>query len=90
MKKTLLQIAAVIPIGLLVWAAYLIFSAPAEPAFDWRLHMTAAGHDAIVSRLNHAFTVAAYATTWGIQLGYVVWLGLKWQAQKQKPSLRDR
>ena len=90
MKKTLLRVAAVVPIALFVWAGYLIFSAPSEPAFDWRLHMTAAGHNAIVSRLNHVFTVAAYSITWAIQLGYVVWLGLKWQAQKQKPALRDR
>jgi hypothetical protein len=33
--------------------------------------------------LDHQFTVAAYAITWAIQLGYVVWLGLKWRAQKR-------
>jgi hypothetical protein len=33
--------------------------------------------------LDHQFTVAAYAITWAIQLGYLVWLGLKWRAQKR-------
>ena len=32
--------------------------------------------------LDHQFTVAAYAITWAIQLGYVAWLALKWRAQK--------
>jgi hypothetical protein len=29
--------------------------------------------------LDHQFTVAAYAVTWAIQLGYVAWLALKWR-----------
>jgi len=33
--------------------------------------------------LDHQFTVAAYAVTWVIQLGYLAWLGLKWRAQKR-------
>jgi len=33
--------------------------------------------------LDHHFTVAAYAITWAIQLGYLVRLGLKWWAQKR-------
>jgi threonine/homoserine/homoserine lactone efflux protein len=36
--------------------------------------------------LDHQFTVAAYAATWVIQLGYLVWLGLKWRAQKRSQS----
>jgi hypothetical protein len=32
--------------------------------------------------LDHQFVVAAYAVTWAIQLGYLVWLALKWRAQK--------
>jgi hypothetical protein len=31
--------------------------------------------------LDHHFTVAAYAITWTIQLGYLVKLSLKWWAQ---------
>ena len=34
--------------------------------------------------LNHQFTVAAYAITWIIQLGYVAWLAFKWRAEKNK------
>lgn len=33
--------------------------------------------------LNHEFTVAAYAITWIIQLGYAAWLALKWRAVKK-------
>jgi hypothetical protein len=33
--------------------------------------------------LNHQFVVAAYVITWAIQLGYLAWLGLRWQAQKR-------
>jgi hypothetical protein len=33
--------------------------------------------------IDHQFTVAAYAITWAIQLGYVAWLGLRWRAQKR-------
>jgi hypothetical protein len=33
--------------------------------------------------LDHEFRVAAYAITWIIQLSYLAWLGLRWQAQKR-------
>lgn len=33
--------------------------------------------------LDHQFVVAAYCITWALQLGYVVWLGLKWRTQKR-------
>jgi hypothetical protein len=36
--------------------------------------------------LDHQFTVAAYVVTWAIQLGYLAWLGLKWQAQKREAA----
>ena len=35
------------------------------------------------AQIDHQFTVAAYAITWMIQLGYVAWLGLRWRAQKR-------
>lgn len=34
--------------------------------------------------LDHQFVVAAYAITWALQLGYVLWLALKWRAQKRR------
>ncbi|MGA3373725.1 MAG: hypothetical protein ABSC48_18410 [Terracidiphilus sp.] len=40
--------------------------------------------------LDHQFTVAAYAITWAIQLGYLAWLGLKWRAQKRAASRSSR
>ena len=83
MKETLLRLAAAVPLGLFAWAVFLVVTSPAEPPFDWRLHMTAAAHDAIVANLNHRYTYAAYALVWAIQLGYLVWLGFKWQAQKR-------
>ena len=33
--------------------------------------------------LDHQFTVAAYAITWAIQLGYVAWLAFRWRAQRR-------
>ena len=90
MKKTLLRLAAVIPTGLLAWAAYLVFTSPSEPAFDWRLHMTQAMHDGIVANLNHRFADAAYAMTWAIQLGYLVWMGFRWQEQKAESVRQNR
>ena len=36
--------------------------------------------------LNHQFTVAAYAITWIIQLGYLAWLAVKWRARKRSAA----
>lgn len=40
--------------------------------------------------IDHQFTVAAYAITWAIQLGYVAWLGLRWRAQKRDAARVSR
>jgi hypothetical protein len=40
--------------------------------------------------LDHQFTVAAYAVTWAIQLGYLAHLGLKWRAQKRDAARAAR
>ncbi len=40
--------------------------------------------------LNHQFVVAAYVITWAIQLGYLAWLGLRWQAQKRAAARLTR
>ncbi len=40
--------------------------------------------------LDHQFTVAAYAITWAIQLGYLAWLGLRWSAQKRDAARSSR
>jgi hypothetical protein len=40
--------------------------------------------------LDHQFTVAAYAITWAIQLGYLAWMGLKWRAQKRDAGRASR
>jgi hypothetical protein len=37
-----------------------------------------------VAILDHQYTVAAYAITWAIQLGYLAWVGLRWRAQKKR------
>jgi uncharacterized BrkB/YihY/UPF0761 family membrane protein len=83
LKKAVAQIAALVPIALLVFAIYSLFAAPSEPSADWRLHMTQEQHDLMVAPIDHAYRVAAYSVTWAIQLGYLAWLGLKWSAQKQ-------
>jgi hypothetical protein len=40
--------------------------------------------------LDHQFRIAAYAVTWVIQLGYLAWLGLRWQAQKRDAARLSR
>ena len=80
--KSLIRVFAIIPVVLFLVAAYSIFFAPPEPAFN------AIDKATVVARLNHLFTVAAYSITWAIQLGYVAWLGLKSRAQKQEASRR--
>ena len=84
MKKLVAALIVAVPVVLFGWAACLVLTAPAEPPFDWRLHMSAAQHDSIVAILNHLYTRAAYTVTWAIQLGYVAWLLVKWQSQKQE------
>jgi threonine/homoserine/homoserine lactone efflux protein len=38
--------------------------------------------------LDHRFVIAAYTVTWVLQLGYLVWLGLKWRAEKRNAERR--
>lgn len=84
MKKNLLLLAALVPLCLLALAAYNVLSAPPEPPFG------AANRDAVIARLDHLFLTAAYAMTWAIQLGYLVWLGFKRREQKQEESRAKR
>lgn len=83
MRKIAIGLIFALPIALLGWACYLIFAAPAEPPLDWKHHMSVVDHDALVATLDHLFVVAAYVITWAIQLGYLAWLGLRWQTQKR-------
>lgn len=84
MKKLAFGLLAAISAGLFLWVFYLVLSSPPEPAYG------AANHNAIIARLDHIFRVAAYSITWAIQLGYVGWLGLKWQSQKQSAATAER
>ena len=40
--------------------------------------------------LDHRFTVAAYAATWIIQLSYLIWMGVRWRAQKREAARTAR
>jgi len=82
--KSLIKIIAIVPIALLACAAWCVLSGPPEPSF------AAPDKAAVIARLNHLFTVAAYAIVWAIQLGYVACLGIKWQAQKQEGARAPR
>jgi hypothetical protein len=84
MKKLVTGILFAIPAGLLAWVCYLLFSGPPQPMFGWQSQMSAAEHDRILAVLGHKFTVAAFAVTWAIQLGYLAWLGMKWR-KRDKP-----
>jgi len=83
MKKLALGLIFALPAALLGWACSLVLFAPSEPPFDWMNHMSVADHNALVAKIDHQYLVAAYAVTWAIQLGYMAWLGLRWQAQKR-------
>ncbi len=84
MTKNLLRVAALVPLGLLAWASYLVLFSPPEPAFN------APDKAAVIAHLDQLFLTAAYCMAWAIQLGYLVWLGFKWQAQKQSAVCRAR
>ena len=84
MKKLGTVLIVAVPIAIFARACFLVFAAPPEPPFDWRLHMSQADHDAIVATLNHMYTQAAYTITWAIQLGYAAWLCVKWRSQNQQ------
>lgn len=84
MTKNLLRIAALVPLGLLIRAFSLIVFSPPEPAFN------APDKAAVVAHLNHLFLGAAYSITWAIQLGFLVWMGFRWQAQKETAARQAR
>jgi CcmD family protein len=50
----------------------------------WRWDQVGLGQMDASARLNHEFTVAAYAVTWLIQLGYLALLGRKWRSMKRR------
>lgn len=78
MKKLSFSLLAVISAGLFAWVFYLVLASPAQPPLG------AANRNEVIAQLDHSFRVAAYAITWAIQLGYLAWLGLKSQAQRQR------
>ena len=82
MRNLAVALLFALPIALLGWACSLVLFAPPEPPFDWMSQMSVGDHDALVALIDHQYTVAAYAVTWAVQLGYLAWLGLRLQTQK--------
>ncbi|MFZ0340005.1 MAG: hypothetical protein WAL45_18395 [Terracidiphilus sp.] len=80
MKKLAIGLIFAVPLALLVWTFHLILSAP--PA-DWNQNLTQAQLDAAAALRDHLYMHAAYTVTWAIQLGYLAWVAMKWQTQKQ-------
>ena len=80
MKKLALALIVAVPLALLAWTAYLILSAP---SYDWNVNPTPAQLAAAAAMRDHLYRQAAYTITWAIQLGYLAWLYMKWQTQKQ-------
>lgn len=76
MKKFFFRLVAVVALALFVRAAYLVLTAPPDPAFG------AANHDAVIAQLDHMFRQAAYSIVWAIQLGYLAWVGRKWSDER--------
>ena len=90
MKKLVIALLFAIPTALLAWSCYLVLSGPTQPYFGWQSQMSAANHDRILAVLGHKFTVAAFAVTWAIQLGYLAWLWMKWGTEKCTDSRNQR
>ena len=84
MKKILTTLLALVSAGLAGLSIYCLLSAPAEPASDWRMHISEQQHALLIEPIDHAYRVSAYLITWAIQLGYVAWLAFKWQAQDHR------
>lgn len=40
------------------------------------------------TQIDHQFVVAAYIITWTLQLGYLIWVGLKWRAENRAAKHR--
>jgi hypothetical protein len=38
--------------------------------------------------MGHKFLIAAFSVTWIIQLGYLLWMLVKWQGQRGKLKIR--
>ena len=81
MKKILTTLLALASAGLAAGAIYSMVSAPAEPAPDWRMHISDQQHALLIAPIDHAYRVSAYLITWAIQIGYVAWLSSRWKAQ---------
>jgi hypothetical protein len=37
--------------------------------------------------MGHPYLVAAFCCTWAIQLGYLLWMAVKWQGQRRNIKL---
>jgi cellobiose-specific phosphotransferase system component IIC len=90
MKKLTTSLIFALPVVLFGWACTLLLLAPAEPPFDWMNSMSVVDHNALVAHIDHHYTVATYVITWAIQLGYLAWLGLRWQTQKRGSARPSR
>ena len=90
MRKFAIGLIFALPVALFAWASSLVLFAPAGPPFDWMSHMSVAEHNALVALIDHQYLFAAYVITWTIQLGYLAWLGLRWQAQKRAAARSSR
>jgi H+/Cl- antiporter ClcA len=76
MKKLAIALFAAAVAALYGWAYYW--------AFDL-FHFTSRN-----KMIDHHFVVAAYTVAWTIQLGYLVWLGLKWRSQQRDAARTTR
>ena len=42
------------------------------------------------AHIDRQFVIAAYIITWVLQLGFLVYVGLKWRAEKRKAAQRGQ
>lgn len=86
MKRVLATLLSLAAAALAIWSIYLLISAPAEPASNWRMSMSEEQHALLITPINHAYRVSAYAVTWAIQLGYLAWMSVRWEKQAREQA----
>jgi len=42
------------------------------------------------AQIDHQFVTAAYIITWVLQIGFLVYVGLKWRAEKRNAEHRQK
>ena len=72
--------------------AVTVFAAAVVALLGWAFYQAVyvTPHLDPLDQANHLFLIAAYTVTWLLQLGYLAFLGARWQAQRRGGSKTRR